>query len=131
VASKAKPCPDCNDTGVLAGYGFGVSINACDRPCPCGAKPEIDEGPSEWTVIERRCVYRSDEVSPHEQWCVDVRKGEHTRYFEVYANRLATTVKDLADHRGHGYVLFIRGEYCVDMAIARLLCGLRDGTVRP
>jgi hypothetical protein len=122
-------CPDCNGTGVLAGFGFGTSPDACDRPCPCS--PPKDEGPSEWTVIERRCVFRSNEGSPHEQWCVDVRKGECMRYFEVYANRHGTVVNDLADRRGHDYVVHIKGEYCVDRAIARLLCGLRDGTGRP
>jgi hypothetical protein len=44
-------CPDCNGTGVLAGFGFGTSANAVDRPCHCS--PPKDEGPSEWTVVER------------------------------------------------------------------------------
>ena len=127
---RTRPrCPDCNDTGVLAGFGFGTSPDACDRPCPCS--PPKDEGPSEWTVIER-----SVKGSTGSTWVtVDLvaAKGGQ-RWLGCI---LAT---DNGTHAWHGRYgsggplvdsACVPGEHCVDMAIARLLCGLRDGTVRP
>jgi hypothetical protein len=139
-SADPKPCPNCNDTGVLAGYGFGVSINACDRPCPCGAKPEIeqapkDEGPSEWTIVRREARPSTDGSYSAEH--VTVQVGKQIAVFRVVAHRdpdyyETTVIQQQPNPTPWGQrVLVVRHEACVDMAIARLLCGLRDGTVQP
>lgn len=115
------------DRGVLAGFGFGTSANAVDRPCPCS--PPKDEGPSEWTVVRREDV--TSRYSASESWEIDVRKRDCVRSFKLRANCMGTVVEDLADRRGIDYVVRVNGEHCVDMAIARLLCGLRDGSIAP
>jgi len=118
-------CPDCNDTGVLAGFGFGTSENACDRPCPCS--PPKNDGPSEWTQTRGRQVGADYH---RELWTFTFRKGADERSFDVMAmHGLGTcvTVAGQADR----CVVRINGEHCVDMAIARLLCGLRDGSITP
>ena len=120
-------CLDCNGSGVLAGFGFGASENACDRPCPCS--PPKDEGPSEWTVVRREDV--TSRYSASEAWEIDVRKRDRVRTYKLRANCMGTVVEDLADRRGVDYVVRVKGEHCVDMAIARLLCGLRDGSIVP
>ena len=120
-------CPDCDGSGVLAGLGFGASENACDRPCPCS--PPKDEGPSEWTVVRREDV--TSRYSASEAWEIDVRKRDRVRTYKLRANCMGTVVEDLADRRGVDYVVRVKGEHCVDMAIARLLCGLRDGSIVP
>jgi hypothetical protein len=140
VASKAKPCPDCNDTGMLAGYGFGVSINACDRPCPCGATPKLeqarkDEGPAEWTIVRREVRPSTDGSYSAEH--VTVQVGKQIAVFRVVAHHdpdyyETTVIQQQPNPTPWGQrVLVVRHEACVDMAIARLLCGLRDGTVQP
>ena len=120
-------CPDCNGSGVLAGFGFGTSENAVDRPCPCS--PPKDEGPSEWTVVDQRLV---DTNHFGEWWNVTVCKGPRKRMYEVIAGSAGTTVSSVGIRKRLGdFDVVIKGEHCVDMAIARLLCGLRDGSIVP
>jgi hypothetical protein len=80
-------------------------------------------------------VVRCEEVDSRyhatESWEIDVRKRDQMRTYKLRANCMGTVIDDPADRRGIDYVVRVKGEHCVDMAIARLLCGLRDGSITP
>lgn len=127
-------CSDCNDTGILPGFGFGTSIDACDRPCSCdaGKRKAEGEGPSEWTVVKREPLpndgtYQAENITLR-------KRGEQRRFYAVVnLDDVCTVVRSIeADGTWSRTALVrIRGEACIDMAIDRLLVGLREGTVVP
>lgn len=116
-----RPCSRCNDTGILPGFGFGTSVDAIDRPCGC--KPAKVEGPSEWAVKLRHAEQRH--VTK-----IDLHRGsENVTVYAVRLNHSGQLWTEIETKYAKCLVR-IRGEHSVDMALARLLCGLRDGTVK-
>jgi hypothetical protein len=123
-----KGCEHCRYTGVLRGLS-----EALDKPCPCS--PVKDQGPSEWTEVNRQELTKPEHLG--RSMLVTFQKNEQqvtarvsVVVFEGHGHRRsystrAQWVGDIAD------VVYVRGEASPEMAIARLLCGLRDGTVKP
>ena len=128
---KSAKCPTCMGAGVLKHFDPCFA----DEPCPSCPAPKV-EGPSEWTVVSRE---RLDTVIDQEH--VLVQKGQRrccwvvSAFVQHWAEGTCTCVVATWQEASGGWVLGgealrIRGEASVDMAIARLLCGLRDGTVK-
>lgn len=137
-------CTSCNGTGVIHGFGFGTSIDACDRPCAC--RPAAAESPIEWTIASRRVLLQEGN---NRRWSanyehVRVRKGakfmdfivsdateesaSSTLIVQVYDDDPITANSIRAQfNAGHPCDwLAVDGERCRDMIVARLLCDLND-----
>lgn len=126
--AEQSECTRCDGSGVLRGFGFGASIDAVDRPCGC--KPAKVKGPSKWTITKREEVEPGDYWAHGEAvWNIEARKGDAVFVGFVSTSQRQTRVARKPWGNCGETVLEIRGERAPDMAIARLLCGLRDGTV--
>lgn len=121
AVARAKPCPECMGSKVLRGF------TSADRPCPC-SPPEPELGPSEWTLVERK-----DDVAGYDG-------PETVATFQRRSERLTVrvwrapgtvplTVVGTADHGPIGAHCWVIGEFCPDMALARVESGLRRGTI--
>ena len=125
-----------------AGNGDSAgSVDACDRPCSCEAGKRKAEGPSEWTVVSRE-VQREPAMDDgsYSAEHVTVQRGKQIVRFRVVAHHdahegyFATVASREAKYSSAQWgctVVSIYGEACIDMALARLLVGLRERTVVP
>jgi hypothetical protein len=129
VDGCAKPtCSTCMGAKVLRHLNPVLD----GKPCPnCPAEPML--GPSEWTIVER------SETEPHPAtgtpWRTKVvaQKGDTARSYTVTTyerdgRRPAMTYCCITPGRD---VVRVSGETSLEMALDRLLCGLRDGSIQP
>jgi hypothetical protein len=115
---KARACRDCERccfTGVLVGF------TSPDRPCGC--VPVKSEGPSEWEVVERGVVQYDNSFT------IVVQKSTARASFMIYPTTNGTMVFDASSRQIKQ--VGVNREYAPEMALARLLCALRDGSVKP
>jgi hypothetical protein len=142
-------CKRCCFTGVLAGFGLGTSVDALDRPCNC-ASPAAVPASDRWELVKSECdpgtlPRMASEHGAWEPWHFTFAKGSQSITFRVIAwyrplNREApyTSATRFTHVDEWGQTIFgegvpsveLGGEACVEMVRDRLLCGLRDGSVR-
>jgi hypothetical protein len=108
-------CERCCGTGVLVGF------TSPDRPCGC--VPVKSEGPSEWEVVERGVVQYDNSFT------IVVQKSTARASFMIYPTTNGTMVFDASSRQIKQ--VGVNREYAPEMALARLLCALRDGSVKP
>ncbi len=118
-------CPTCMDSGVLRHFALA------DETCPdCKPAAVLEQGPSEWEITKHEEVEPCDYWVPGERvWNIEARKGDAVFVGYVSTFLRQTRIARKPWNYAGETVLEIRGERAPDMAIARLLCGLRDGTV--
>jgi hypothetical protein len=136
VVSSSVVCSTCMGSKVLRHF-----VSA-DEPCP-DCPPDAKRGPSEWTLTESVLDRHEAEF---EAWHYTFKRGDAVAMFRVLAwikphtNEPPSTIASRFTHYDpqYGYPLFnesvpsvkVFGECCVTMVRDRLLCGLRDGTVK-
>lgn len=127
VLSAAAKCPTCMGAKVLKHIVPGIP----DEPCP-DCPPVPMQGPSEWTLMntEVLCDGLTDGVELRRVWFqrLDNKVAFRVKVYSSGSEQRRTCV--YADN-GCKRVFVIERESCHKMAIARLLCWLRDGSIKP
>lgn len=131
VSELLGSCPTCMGAKVLKHIVPGIP----DEPCP-DCPPEPKQGPSEWTVV-------SDVQPRHDnpaRFVTFARNNERQTFWIMCWSPCGVPHTDVGRPRHDAddpamvklaEQATIIGERCHEMAIARLLCGLQDGTVKP
>jgi hypothetical protein len=156
--NQTKGCERCCFTGVLV--GFTSPDRPCDAVGCTARKTAVkSEGPKEWEVVGRAELVHDDEFAG-QGWestyeFVLAQKGEQRIGFIVADYRAGrretgTAMVQLRDHKVFGgtpitvesvrrqwqegkpfHTAAVHGERCRDMVVDRLVCALRDGSVKP
>jgi hypothetical protein len=122
AAAPRVVCSTCMGSKVLLHFA------AADESCP-DCPPEVKQGPSEWTLIRNDLLDNLLDDPVERRW-VSFARLDETVTFKIAVFDGGAPYRTCV-YRDGARVFVIEGECCPEMAIARLLCGLRDGTVRP